>query len=96
MKKYKVKKLKNYDQEKINLAYTAGISSLGMAYKMSIADIDLADALLVEKEAIRMKKNYLLYFEKFNQSMIMNISIAAIRMSRNLEKIRQGVIKYTL
>ena len=96
MKKYKIKKLNNYDEEKINLAYTAGLSSLGMAYKMSIADIDLADALIVEKEAIKLKKNYNDYFEKFNQAMIMAISISAIKMTKNLEKMKQGVIKYTL
>ena len=94
--KYKLKKVKNYDKEKRNLAYIAGISSLGMAYKMSLADIDLADALFVEKEAIKMKPNYITYFEQFNSSMIMNISISAMNILKNLEKFRPGVIKYTL
>lgn len=96
MKKYKIKKIKNYDEEKRNLAYIAGLSSLGMAYKMSLADIDLADALLVEKEAMKMKKDYNDYFKKFSPKMIMNISISAINMSKNLDKFKKGVIKYTL
>ena len=94
--KYKVKKIHNYDKEKRNFAYIAGISSLGMAYKMSLADIDLMDALFVEKEAIKMKSNYNEYFEKFNQKMIMNISISAINILKNLDKFKPGVIKYTL
>ena len=96
MMKYKIKRVKNYDKEKRNLAYIAGISSLGMAYKMSLADIDLADALFVEKEAIKLNDEYITYFEKFNSKMIMNISISAMNILKNLEKMRPGVIKYTL
>ena len=55
---YKYKILKNYDLEKKNMAYIAGISSIGMAYKMSLAPIDIADALFVEREAIKMYKKY--------------------------------------
>ena len=94
--KYELKKVKNYDKEKRNLAYIAGISSLGMAYKMSLADIDLADALFVENEAIKLKDEYIAYFEKFNSKMIMNISISAMNILKNLERMRPGVIKYTL
>ena len=67
---YKFKKIKYDDSEKLNLAYTAGISSIGMAYKMSIARIDIADALIVEHEAIKLKKDYGIYFNKFTPKML--------------------------
>lgn len=91
---YKFKKISYKDNEKLNLAYTAGISSIGMAYKMSIAQIDIADALIVEQEAIKLKKDYESYFNKFTPKMLMNISISAIKMSKNLDKYKSGVIKY--
>ena len=57
VKVFKFKKVKKLDKEKINLAYTAAISSIGMAYKMSLAPIDIADALYVEGEAMKTKKD---------------------------------------
>lgn len=93
---YKLEKIKKYDKEKRDLAYVAGISSIGMAYKMSIAQIDIADALFVEKEALKMRESYNFYFDKLTPKMLMNISISAINMSKNLDKYKTGVIKYTI
>ncbi len=93
---YKYKIVKNYDLEKKNLAYIAGISSIGMAYKMSLAPIDIADALFVEREAIRMHKKYNDYFDLLTPKMLMSISISAMSMSQNLDKYKQKVIKYSL
>ena len=93
---YKFKKIKYDDSEKLNLAYTAWISSIGMAYKMSIARIDIADALIAEHEAIKLKKDYGIYFNKFTPKMLMNISISAIKMSKNLDKYKNGIIKYKI
>lgn len=93
---YKYKVLKEYDKEKRNLAYIAGISSIGMAYKMSLAPIDITDALFVEREAIKMYKNYNTYFDLLTPKMLMNISISAMNMSRNLDKYKTKVIKYSL
>ena len=93
---YKYKILKNYDLEKKNMAYIAGISSIGMAYKMSLAPIDIADALFVEREAIKMYKKYYNYFDLLTPRMLMSISISAMSMSQNLDKYNQKVIKYSL
>ena len=93
---YQYKIVKNYDLEKKNLAYIAGISSIGMAYKMSLASIDIADALFVEREAIRMHKKYNDYFDLLTPKMLMSISISAMSMSQNLDKYKQKVIKYSL
>lgn len=93
--KLKIEKVKDFDKEKMNLAYIAGISSIGMAYKMSIAAIDIADALFVEKEAIKIK-DYEDYFNRLTPKMLMNISISAMNMLKNLDKYENGVIKYKL
>jgi len=95
-KVFKFKKIKKFDKEKINLAYTAAISSIGMAYKMSLAPIDIADALYVEGEAMKTKKDCDFYFNKLTPKMLMNISISAINMAKNLDKYKSGIIKYTI
>ena len=94
--KYKIKKIKNYDQDKIKNAYIAGISSIKMAYKMRIYEIDLLDALYVEQEAIKLKKDYFEYFSKFSPKMLMNMSISAMNIAKNIERVKKGVIRYTI
>lgn len=93
---FNYKKIKNIDIEKINLAYTAAISTIGMAYKMSLAKLDIADALYVESVAIKSKKEYDFYYDKLTPKMLMNISLSAVNMSKNLDKYKTGVIRYTL
>lgn len=92
---FKFKKIKKIDKEKIDLAYIAAISSIGMAYKMSLAQIDIADALYIEEEAMK-TKNYYNYYNKLTPKMLMNISISAIKMSKNLDKYKTGIIKYII
>ena len=96
MSKMKYKRVSNCDIENINLAYAAGVCSLGMAYKMSITDIDLTDALYVEKEAIKMKKELKDYFEKFSPKMLLSISTSAMKIAKNLDKYKKGIIKYSI
>lgn len=96
MSKMKYKIVNNYDDEDTKLAYAAGVCSLGMAYKMSLTNIDLTDALYVEKEAIKMKKDIKDYFEKFSPKMLLSISTSAMKMSKNLKKYEKGVIKYSI
>lgn len=92
----KIVKIKHFDKESRNLAFIAGVSSLGMAIKMSIAEIDIADALVAQKEALKMRQNYNKYFEELTPKMLMNISISAINISKNLDKFEHRVIKYTI
>lgn len=87
----KYKKIKCDDKEMKKIAYAAGISAIGMAYKLSIAPIDIADALIVEKEALNLQKNFFGYFDKFTPKMLMNISISALNISKNLEEKRERI-----
>lgn len=87
----KYKKVKNVDTNLIELAYVAGISSLGMAYKLTLANIDIIDALVVEKEAIKLSEINYKYFNMLTPLMINKISISAIKISRNLEKYNSGM-----
>ncbi len=93
---YKYIKIKDYDLDKRNLSYVAGVGLIGMAYKLSLANIDIADALIAEKEAMLLYENYYKYYLKLTPLMIMNISISAIRMSENLGKYATGLQKFSV
>lgn len=84
-------KVRKYDKEEANLAYVAGISILGMAFKMSLANIDIADALIVEKEAMNLTLSCSKYFNQLNSLMLMKISCTAVNMSKNLDKYPTGI-----
>lgn len=90
------KKIKRYNKEQRDLAYVAGISTIGIAYKLSIAPIDIADALIVEKEAINLTESFRGCFEKFTPKMLMHISASAMKMSKNLDKYKNEIQRFSL
>ena len=94
--KYKIKKVKNIDNDILKQARIAGESSLKMAYKMKTYEIDLLDALYVEQEAIKLNESYYECFKKFSPKILMNISISAMNIASYLKSTKKGVIRYTL